>query len=55
MTSQVCFAVGKQNEVDGHAFAISIDDKGEPSLQLCRSGKEAVILDGDKLTALFGK
>lgn len=50
---QCCVWVGHADASGPHAFAISVDDKGEPGLQLARPGKTPVVLCGDKLQRLF--
>ncbi len=51
----VCVALGQEKQAEGHAVAISVNEKtGEPYIQLCRPGREPIIVEGDKLTKLFG-
>lgn len=51
---QIGLMLAGPKDKTGHAFAVSINpDTGEPALQLCRPGKECLILSGDKLEALF--
>ncbi len=55
LDNMICFAVGKHDQISGYPFAVSVDPQGEPVLQVCRPGGEAVIISGQQIVDMFNE
>jgi hypothetical protein len=53
IAGQCCLALASKKDKNGHAFAISIDEAGEPSIQFVRPGHDPIIITGERLTKLL--